>query len=102
MLDVVEATCEPSETPVVGALIESVPEVSVKDAGVEAPAGTTMQMLKALSVAPRRTNFRTIGLPHLSHRERSHAMAPLGRMSDLESGLDPIDMGKFNTPFSNR
>ena len=86
----------------VGALIESVPEVSVKDAGVEAPAGTTMQMLKALSVAPRRTIFVPSVCPISRIESEATLWHPWAAMSDLESGLDPIDMGKFNTPFSNR
>jgi len=92
VLDEVEATCDPSETPVVGALIESVPDVNVKEAGVEALAGRPMPMLKALSPTTGRTNLRTISLPHLSHRERSQEMAPLSRLSSLESELNPIDL----------
>jgi hypothetical protein len=61
VLEVVDATCEPSETPVVGALIESAPAVRVKEAGVDALAGTTMPMLSALTVARRIMNLRTKG-----------------------------------------
>ena len=70
MLDAIDATCEPSEIPVVGALIDSVPDVSVKDAGVAALAGTTMPMLKAptATAAERKTNVRVIGMPYLSYR----------------------------------
>jgi hypothetical protein len=61
VLAVVDATCVPSETPAVGALVESVPDVSVKDAGVTAPAGTTMPTVRAPAVVRRRTSFRNMG-----------------------------------------
>ena len=42
VLALVDATCEPSETLPVGALMESAPAVRVKLAGVAAPAGRTI------------------------------------------------------------
>jgi hypothetical protein len=69
-LEVVDATCEPSETPAVGALIESVPDVRVKDAGVEAPAGRTRPTVTAPSAVRKRAHFRVIATPHLCNRER--------------------------------
>ncbi len=69
-LEVVDATCEPSETPAIGALIESVPDVRVKDAGVEAPAGRTMPTVTAPSAVKRSTHFRIIATPRLCNRER--------------------------------
>ena len=69
-LEVVDAICEPSETPAVGALIESVPDVRVKDAGVEAPAGTTMATVTAPSDARKKTHCRLIATPRLCNRER--------------------------------
>ena len=66
VLETVDATCEPSETPTVGALIERVPDVSVKEAGVEAPTGTTMPimpMLKALSATEKKTVLRSMKCP---------------------------------------
>jgi len=48
--DVVDATCEPRDTLAVGALIESAPAVSVKEAGVAAAADKTVMLV---SVPPR-------------------------------------------------
>jgi hypothetical protein len=91
-LDVVDATCEPSEIPAVGALIESVPDVRVKDAGVEAPAGRTKPIVTAPSAARRNKHFRIIATPRLCNRERGQARASLSRVSGLGPELDPIDM----------
>jgi hypothetical protein len=75
VLEVVDATCVPREIPAVGAVIESVPEVRVNDAGVEAPAGTTMPVVIAPKIVRGRTSFRTIETPHRCYRERSHGLA---------------------------
>jgi hypothetical protein len=91
VLEVVDATCVPSETPAVGALMESVPDVSVNDAGVEADAGRAIPMVIAAIVATRRTIFRTIETPHLVSRA-----APLRNclscLSNFESDLDLTDV----------
>jgi hypothetical protein len=44
-----DATCDPSETPVVGALMARAPAVRVKDAGVAAPAGAGNSAIGAAS-----------------------------------------------------
>ena len=59
VLEVVEAVCEPSETLLVGALIDSAPAVSVKVVGVSAPAGRAIMAASAATTipAPRRVVF---------------------------------------------
>jgi hypothetical protein len=47
MLDVVEATCDSSETLAVGELMESAPAVGVDVLGVAAPVGTAVNMRAA-------------------------------------------------------
>ena len=92
VLEVVDATCEPSEMPAVGALIESVPDVRVKDAGVEAPAGRTMPMRHGAEHPGYENNTFASSPRPISHRERSQEMAPLSRLSGLGSELNPIDL----------
>ena len=57
VLALVDATCEPSETLPVGALIESAPAVSVKLAGVTAPAGMTIAAPRMAKVPTMRKSF---------------------------------------------
>ncbi len=47
MLELVAATCDPSDTLAVGALIDKAPAVSVKVAGVAAPAGKATRAVVA-------------------------------------------------------
>ena len=58
MLELFEATCDPSDTLPVGALIESAPAVSVKVAGVAAPAGNAVAAASAAKVLARSKSFR--------------------------------------------
>jgi hypothetical protein len=52
VLELVEATCDPSDTLPVGALIDNAPAVSVKVAVVSAPAGSTATAASAAQVLP--------------------------------------------------
>jgi hypothetical protein len=61
-----EATSDPSETLAVGALIERVPEVRVKDAGVAAAAGSAVPAASAAKAAKAaKAPKTTMGLPDL-------------------------------------
>lgn len=65
-LDVVEANCDPRETPAVGALIDSAPTLSVNVAGVAAPTGTAVRMVAAAKRTPElatKTELRIIVPP---------------------------------------
>lgn len=92
MLEVVEATCVPNETPVVGALIERVPDVNVKDAGVEAAAGNTAPMARATAVARSTTNFRTTMTPHSCHSRTPPEGEPCIAIAAFEFELNSINM----------
>jgi hypothetical protein len=59
-LDVIEETCEPSETLAVGVLMDSVPATSSKVAGVAEPAGSAVRPAKAVRVLARSKNFRML------------------------------------------
>jgi len=74
-LEVVDATCDPREIPAVGALIERVPVVRVKEAGVEAPAGKATPIVTAPSAVTKKTDFCSFTTPHLvieSRAKRRH------------------------------
>ena len=58
----VEATCEPSDAPTVGTLMDSVPEVRVKVAGVEASAGTIVKAPSVKMTLVKNTSFRNLAL----------------------------------------
>jgi hypothetical protein len=63
VLDVVEANCDPSDTPAVGALIDRAPAVSVNVAGVAAPIGTAGRKVAAVrrtTALARNTGFRIL------------------------------------------
>jgi hypothetical protein len=58
VLEVIEETCDPSETLAVGVLIDSVPATSWKVAGVAEPAGSAVTPARAAKVLARSRNFR--------------------------------------------
>jgi hypothetical protein len=51
LVELAEATCEPSDTPTVGALMDRAPAVSVKLTGVEAPAAPQRRQTAADATA---------------------------------------------------
>ncbi len=63
VLELVEATCVPSDTLPVGALIDSAPAVSVKLAGVAAPAGRAVATPSVATRMARSKNFRIMSRP---------------------------------------
>jgi hypothetical protein len=63
VLEVVEANCDPRETPAVGALIDSAPAVSVNVAGVAAATGTVAREVVAArttTALAMNTKFRIV------------------------------------------
>jgi hypothetical protein len=62
LVELAEATCDPSDTPTVGALMDSAPAVSVKLTGVEASAGALQRMQTAADATAdalaRKTDLR--------------------------------------------
>jgi hypothetical protein len=83
VLELFEATCVPSDTLAVGALIDSAPAVTSKVVGVAAPAGKADVAESTLSVPARRKSLRIFmtlqlqrggkQLPHRVHRHPFHA-----------------------------
>jgi hypothetical protein len=64
VLKTVDATCDPSDTPTVGALIDRTPAVRVKVAWVAAPAGRAVAIdatTKAEAALARTINFHVFG-----------------------------------------
>jgi hypothetical protein len=58
VLGLVDATCEPSETLAVGALIESAPAVNVNVVGVAAPTGAAAAMASTAKMLARIKKLR--------------------------------------------
>src|ERR1700678_606583 len=68
VLKTVDATCDPSDTPTVGALIDRTPAVRVKVAWVAAPAGRAVAIdatTKAEAALARAINFHVLDWPFL-------------------------------------
>jgi len=57
VLELVAATCDPSDTLAEGALIESAPAVKVNVAGVTAATGRAVTAAAVANALARRTNF---------------------------------------------
>jgi hypothetical protein len=58
VLEVTEETCDPSETLAVGVLMESVPAINWKVAGVAEPAGRALTPARAAKELARNKSFR--------------------------------------------
>jgi hypothetical protein len=101
VLELFEATCDPSETPLVGALIASAPAVNVNVAGVMARAGMTAAPARTARLEARSTNLgsmvtslfvsedRTSGLiAHRHHEPRATVTLPRFRVRGMDALRD--------------
>ena len=76
VLELVEATCDPSDTLPVGALIDSPPAVSVKATGVPAPADNAVVVASIAKLIPRNKSLRIMSRPFSDVRaEAGRALA---------------------------
>jgi hypothetical protein len=60
VLALAETTCDPSETPLVGALIDSAPAVNVKVTGVPAPADTAIAAASVAKMPTIKQDFKNV------------------------------------------
>jgi hypothetical protein len=72
LFEVAEATCDPSDTPTVGALMDSAPAVSVKLTGVEPSAAAVQRRQTAADATAdtlaRKADLRISMPPHVRER----------------------------------
>jgi hypothetical protein len=85
LVELAEATCDPSDTPTVGALMDSAPAVSVKLTGVEASAAVLQRMQTAADALARKTDLRISMAPMFASVDDGFEVRRLANQARLNS-----------------